>query len=258
MTPWSKAYWSLVWELTRTEFKLRDQGTILGFLWTLLYPAMMFSVMYVVFVKWFGNHIPLYGPYLVIGIVQWQFFDRATTTGFSSLRRRQGLIRNFSFASEITVIAGVGSVFLSYIFEMAVVLVLIRIWGVPVSPSWLFLPLHMAALSAFSLAMALVLALLSVEFQDMERTWSVLVGAAIYLTPVFYPLNMISPKFQTYMKLNPMLHLLVGFRSSLLPDSAASLFRPAIILAGSLAVVLASIAVFQKRALAISDRIILP
>ena len=248
----------MVWELTRTEFKLRDQGTILGFLWTLLYPAIMFSVMYVVFVKWFGNNIPQYGPYLVIGIVQWQFFDRATSTGFSSLRRRAGLIRNFSFASEITVIAGVGSVFLSYVFEMAVVLVLIRIWGIPLSSSWLALPLHVAALLSLSLATALILALLSVEFQDMERTWSVLVSAAIYLTPVFYPLSMISPKFQGYMKLNPMLHVIVGFRSCLLPDALAYDVRPTVILAGSLAVVLASIAVFQKRALAISDRIILP
>jgi ABC-type polysaccharide/polyol phosphate export permease len=258
MSPWSKTYWSLVWELTRTEFKLRDQGTVLGFLWTLLYPAMMFTVMYVVFVKWLGNHVPQYGPYLLIGIVQWQFFDRATTTGFSSLRRRASLLRNFSFASEITVIAGVGSVFLSYVFEMAVLLALIRVCGVPFSPSWLALPLHVAALLSLSLAVALVLALLSVEFQDMERTWSVLITAAFYLTPVFYPLSVISPRFQPYMKLNPMLHVIVGFRACLLPDSPPYFLRPALILAGSLAAALSAIAVFQKRALAISDRIILP
>lgn len=258
MKPWSKTYWSLVWELTRTEFKLRDQGTILGFLWTLLYPAVMFSVMYVVFVKWFGNHVPQYGPYLVIGIVQWQFFEKATTTGFTSLRRRAGLLRNFSFASEIAVISGVGSVFLSYLFEMAVMLVLIRLWGVPVSPAWVSLPLHMAALAALTLATALVLALLSVEFQDMERTWSVLTLAAFYVTPVFYPLSVISAEFHPLMKLNPMLHAIMGFRSCLLPNSEAYLFAPSIILAASLAAVFASIAVFQRRALAISDRIILP
>ena len=38
-------YWFLLWELTRTEFKLRDQGTLLGFLWTLLHPALMFIVL---------------------------------------------------------------------------------------------------------------------------------------------------------------------------------------------------------------------
>lgn len=257
MRPWSRAYWSLVWELTRTEFKLRDQGTILGFLWTLLYPALMFTVMYVVFVKWFGNHVPLYGPYLVIGIVQWQFFDRATTIGFSSLRRRAPLLRNFSFASEIAVIAGVGSVFLSYVFEVAVMLILVRVWGAPVGSAWLALPLHMAALLSLTLAAALVLALLSVELQDMERTWSILVTAALYVTPVFYPLSVISPRFQSYMRLNPMLHVIMGFRSCLLPDSPSYVW-PGLIVAGSLAVVFAAIAAFQKYALAISDRIILP
>jgi ABC-2 type transport system permease protein len=248
----------LVWELTRTEFKLRDQGTILGFLWTLLYPAMMFAVMYAVFVKWLGNNVPQYGPYLIIGIVQWQFFDRATSTGFSSLRRRAGLLRNFSFASEITVIAGVGSVFLSYLFEMAVLLLLVRFCRIPVSPRWFILPLHMAVLLSIALATALILALLSVEFQDMERTWSVLITAAFYLTPVFYPLSVIAPKFHPYMELNPMLHVITGFRSCLLPNAAAYNSRPAVILAASVAAVFASIAVFQKRALAISDRIILP
>jgi ABC-type polysaccharide/polyol phosphate export permease len=255
----SKNYWSLVWELTRTEFKLRDQGTFLGFLWTLLHPAMMFTVIYVVFVKWLGNHVPLYGPYLVIGLVQWQFFDKATTTGFANLRRKAGLIRNFSFASEITVIAGVGSVFLSYVFEMAVLLVLLGLWGVRPALSWLALPLHVATLTALTLATALVLALLSVEFQDMERTWSVLITAAFYVTPVFYPLSVISERFQPYMKLNPMLHVIAGFRSCLLPNSPAEgVLRPALVLAGSLAAALAAVALFQKRALAISDRVILP
>ena len=258
MRPWSTTYWSLVWELTRTEFKLRDQGTMLGFLWTLLHPAMIFSVTYIVFVKWFGNHVPRYGSYLLIGIVQWQFFDKATTTGFSNLRRKAGLLRNFSFASEITVIAGVGSVFLSYVFETAVLMILIRVCGVPFSPSWLALPLHIAALLSLSLAFALVLALLSVEFQDMERTWSVLVTAAFYVTPVFYPLSIVAEKYHPYMKLNPMLHVIMGFRSGLLPDSPAYVLPPALILAASLAVVAAAVAVFQKRALEISDRIILP
>ena len=258
MRPWFKSYWSLVWELTRTDFKLRDQGTILGFLWTLLHPAMMFTVQYLVFVKWLGNHVPNYGPFLLIGIVSWQFFDKATTAGLSSLRRKAGLIKNFRVASEITVIAGVGSVFLSYAFELAVLLILLRLVGIPFSPSWLALPLQVAALLALSLAVGLVLALLSVEFQDVERAWSVLTTAAFYLTPVFYPLSIISPKYLPYMKLNPMLHVIMGFRSSLLPDSAPYDMRPAIILAGSLAVVIGAICIFQKRALAISDRIILP
>jgi ABC-2 type transport system permease protein len=258
MPPSSKAYWSLVWELTRTEFKLRDQGTIFGFLWSLLYPAMMFTVMYVVFVKWFGSNVPNYGPYLVIGLVQWQFFDRATTTGFTSLRRRAGLLRNFSFASEITVIAGVGCVFISYLFETVVMLFLVHLWGAPVSASWLMLPLDIAALVALALATALLLALLSVEFQDMERTWSVLVTAAFYVTPVFYPLTVIAPKYHRYMKLNPMLHVIWGFRSCLLPGSVAYAATPAAILAASVSATLLLVVVFQKRALAISDRIILP
>lgn len=256
--PWSKPYWSLVWELTRTEFKLRDQGTVFGFFWTLLHPAMMFTVLYVVFVKWLGHHVAQYGSYLIIGLVQWQFFEKATTAGFSNLRRKATLLRNFKFASEITVLAGVGSVFVSYVFEIAVMLFFVRLSGVPFTPDWLLLPLHMAALLALSLAAALILALLSIEFQDMERIWSVLIAAGFYLTPVFYPIEVIAPEYHRYMRLNPMLHIISGFRGCLLPDSPASAAPPALIGLASLVLGLAAIAVFRKCSLKISDRIILP
>jgi len=256
--PWSRAYWFLVWELTRCEFKVRDQGTLLGFLWTLLHPALMFVVLYAVFMKWLGRRMDLYGPYLLIGLVQWQFFEKATAVGFTSLRRKGLLIRNFNFAREIVVIAGVGSVFLSYALEMAVMLVFLRVWGIPASASWLALPLHAAALLALTLATALTLALMSVEFQDLERAWSVLTTAGFYLTPVIYPLSVVSPEYRPYLALNPMLHVVAGFRSCLLPAYPPYSARPALIAAVSLAVGAAAVAAFQARARLISDRVIAP
>jgi ABC-2 type transport system permease protein len=256
--PWSKPYWSLVWELTRSEFKLRDQGTVFGFFWTLLHPAMMFTVLYVVFVKWLGHQVPRYGSYLIVGLVQWQFFEKATTAGFSNLRRKAPLLRNFKFASEITVLAGVGSVFVSYVFEVAVMIFFVRLSGVPFTPAWLLLPLHMAALLAVSLATALILALLSIEFQDMERIWSVLLATGFYLTPVFYPIGVIAPEYHRYMRLNPMLHMIAGFRGCMLADSPPEYGLPAAIGVCALAMTLAGVAVFRKYSLKISDRIILP
>jgi len=257
MRPWTPAYWSLVWELARTEFKLRDQGTVLGFFWTLLHPALMFAVLYAVFVRWLGRGVDFYGAYLLIGLVQWQFFEKATSVGFASLRQKALLIKNFNFAREITVIAGVGSVFLSYIFELAVLLVFLRASGIPFAISWLMLPLHVAALVLLTLATALILALMSVEFQDMQRSWSVLTTAGFYLTPVFYPLSVISPSYRPYMELNPMLHVVAGFRACLLPR-AENYGVPLLIAAVSGLAALAAVAIFQARARLISDRIISP
>jgi ABC-type polysaccharide/polyol phosphate export permease len=257
MRPWTKAYWSLVWELTRTEFKLRDQGTLLGFFWTLLHPALMFAVLYAVFVRWLGRGVDFYGAYLLIGLVQWQFFEKATSVGFASLRQKALLIKNFNFAREITVIAGVGSVFLSYVLELAVLLLFLRASGIPLALPWLMLPLQVASLLILTLATALVLALMSVEFQDMERSWSVLTTAGFYLTPVFYPMSVISPAYRSYMELNPMLHVVAGFRACLLPR-AESYGVPLVITAVFAVAGLAAVSIFQTRARLISDRIISP
>jgi ABC-type polysaccharide/polyol phosphate export permease len=256
MRPWSKAYWSLVWELTRTEFKVRDQGTLLGFLWTLLHPALMFAVLYTVFVKWLGHRVDLYGPYLIIGLVQWQFFEKATTIGFSGLRRKSLLLKNFNFAREIVVLAGVGSVFLSYLLETLVMLAFVRLLHVPFAWKWLALPLHAAALLSLATATALILGLLSVEFQDLERVWSVLTTAGFYLTPVIYPMSMVSPSYSSLLQLNPMLHVVTGFRSALMPNDPPYEAQSAALLLASLAVALAAIVVYQTRARLISDRVI--
>ena len=141
MRRFSPSYWFLFWELTRTEFKLRDQGTALGFAWTLLHPALMFIVLYTLFINWLGKFVDQYAAYLIIGLVQWQFFEKATMLGLGSLRRKSNLIRNFRFAREIIVLSAVGSVFWSYLLETAVLMVFLLLLGIRPAASWLLLPL---------------------------------------------------------------------------------------------------------------------
>ena len=113
------AYLELLWSLTWTDFKLRDQGSVLGFLWTLLHPALIFTVLYLLFTKWMGRLVDGFAAYLLIGIVQYQFFEKSTSYALTSLRRKTLLVRNFKFPREILVFASVGSVFISYLLEMA-------------------------------------------------------------------------------------------------------------------------------------------
>lgn len=254
MRPWSPAYWSLVWELTRTEFKLRDQGTILGFLWTLLHPALIFVVLYSLFIKWLGHHTDSYAAYLLIGLVQWQFFEKSTTLGLTSLRRKASLIRNYDFAREIVVLAAVGSVFLSYLLEMAVMIIILVAAGLPPGASWLLLPALMAASLLFALGTSLILALGSVEFQDLERIWGILTTAGFYATPIFYPLKIVSAEHQWVMRLNPLVYLLEGVRGCILPGVAVPWLGLAVVIVLAGGATAASITLFHRGSGWISDR----
>jgi lipopolysaccharide transport system permease protein len=256
--PWSPSYWALAWELTRTEFKLRDQGTVLGFFWTLLHPALMFLVLHALFIKWFGRHVEDYPSYLLIGLVQWQFFEKSTTAGLSSLRRKSALLRNFDFAREIVVLSSVGAVFLSFALELAVMLAFLAWWGGGPSASWLAAPALALLSLAVSAAASLVLALVSAEFEDLERIWALLLTAGFYLTPVFYPLHLISEDYHGLMALNPMLHVIGAWRACLLAGGRFDAGGAAAVAVAAGAVIAASLMAFRRWERWVSDRVIAP
>ncbi len=86
----SKENRALIAELVRTDFKLRYQGSVLGYLWSVLKPLMLFAILYVVFVKFLriGTDIPHFAIYLLFGIVLWSFFAEMTGHGLSSIVAR--------------------------------------------------------------------------------------------------------------------------------------------------------------------------
>src|SRR5581483_3057731 len=89
---------SLIRELVRSDFKLRYQNSVLGYLWSLLRPLLMFGVLYVVFTKVIkvGGSIPYYPSYLLLGLVLWTFFVEATVAGMNAIVGRGDMIRKVS------------------------------------------------------------------------------------------------------------------------------------------------------------------
>src|ERR1700733_2566586 len=92
-------------ELVRTDFKLRYQGSVLGYAWSLLRPLLMFAILYVVFVKVFplGKGIPHYPVYLFMGIMLWNFFLETTVQSLGSIVSRGDLIRKIRIPRWIIV-----------------------------------------------------------------------------------------------------------------------------------------------------------
>src|SRR5665213_3236053 len=98
---------ALVSELVRTDFKLRYQGSVLGYAWSLLRPLLLFIILYVVFVKFLklGNGIPHFPVYLLLGIVMWNFFYELTVQGLGSIVGRGDLIRKIRIPRWIIVLS---------------------------------------------------------------------------------------------------------------------------------------------------------
>ena len=90
-----RRFWLITFTLAMTEFKIRYFGSVLGYLWSLMRPLMLFGVLYVVFthVVRFGGDIEHYPLKLLLAIVIWSYFAEATGQAVASLVQRESLLR---------------------------------------------------------------------------------------------------------------------------------------------------------------------
>ncbi len=99
----------LLRELIKTDFKLRYQGSAIGYLWSILKPLMMFTIMYLVFVRFlrFDDGTPHYAVGLLLAMIFWGFFTEATNMGMLSIVSRGDLLRKLNFPKQTIVISSV-------------------------------------------------------------------------------------------------------------------------------------------------------
>ena len=184
----------LLKELTKTDFKLRYQGSVLGYLWALLRPLMMFAILYVVFAKLLkiGGDIPHYPVYLLCGTTMWSFFTECTSQGIQAIVNRGDLLRKISFPKYIVVVSATLTAVINMLINLLVIIIFALINGVTPSPTWLLAIPAIFELYLLSLGLAFLLGSINVKYRDITSIWDVLVQALFYAVPIIYPIAMVA------------------------------------------------------------------
>lgn len=218
---WNRNNRILLKELTKTDFKLRYQGSVLGYLWALLRPLMMFAIMYIVFAKLlkFGSDIPHYSVYLLCGTSMWSFFTECTNQGIQAIVQRGDLLRKISFPKYIVVVSSTLTAVINMLINLAVIIVFALINGVTPSFSWLLVPLSLIELYILSLGISLLLGAINVKYRDITSIWEVFMQALFYAVPIIYPVSMVAATSEFAAKiilLNPIAQTIQDIRYSLI------------------------------------------
>ena len=211
--------------LTKTDFKLRYQGSVLGYLWALLRPLMMFAILYIVFAKLLkiGNDIPHYPVYLLTGTAMWSFFTECTSQGIQAIILRGDLIRKISFPKYIVVISATMTAVINMLLNLVVIIIFALINGVTPSLTWLFVPLSMLELYCLSLGIALLLGAINVKYRDVSSIWDIIIQALFYATPIIYPISMVATTSNLAAKiilLSPISQAIQDIRHNLITSEA--------------------------------------
>lgn len=210
----------LLRELVITDFKLRYQGSVLGYAWSLLKPLFLFAIMYIVF----GFLIKLgsvehYAVYLLFGIVLWNFFAEATGQGMASIVSRGDLLRKISFPKYIIVLSTTISALINLTLNLVIVAILMVVNGVHLQVSAFMLPVYIIEIYTLALGLAFFLATLNVKYRDTGHIWEIVMQAAFYATPIIYPLTLVLAKSTLAAKillLNPIAQAIQDARYSLI------------------------------------------
>lgn len=222
--------------LTATEFKLRYFGSVLGYVWSLLRPLLLFVILYTVFTKIFrfGGDVPHYAVMLMLGIVMWSFFADATGAALPSFVQRESLLRKVSFPRAAIPVAISLTAAANLVLGLVVVLVLAIVDDVPVTVSWLMLLPIMAGILVFATAFALLISVLYVPLRDMSPIWEVVTQLLFWGTPIIYTIAFVPDRARELVMFNPLAVFIQEARHSLVgapvPSAATAIGGTALLL----------------------------
>jgi ABC-2 type transport system permease protein len=191
---WSR-FWHLTYNIARNEFKLKFFGSVLGYLWQLMRPLLLFGVLYVFFVLIFkvdkakGAASHYYGVQLLGSIVLFTFFAEATAGAVRSVVDRENLVRKIQFPRMVIPLSIVLLALFNLGLNLIVVLIFALISGVTPMLSWLELPLIVVTLTLFATGIAMLLSALFVNFRDIQPIWDVFSQILFYSSPVIIPVE---------------------------------------------------------------------
>jgi ABC-2 type transport system permease protein len=199
----------LLYLMAVNDFKRTYFGTVLGYLWTLARPLMLFGVLLAVFTQIFrlGSEVPHYSVLLLFNIVLFGFFSEATNIAVVSIVSQEGIVRKTQFPRLVIPLAVVLTSLFNLGLNLIVVFVFILAFGVTPMWTWLLFPVILALLIVFTTAVSMIVAALYPRFRDMAIIWSVAATVLFYATPVLYPVDKVPSTLRDFILLNPLASL---------------------------------------------------
>lgn len=224
------SYRELLGNLVRMELRAKYKSSALGFVWSLLNPAMYLVVFYVAFNLILGAGIPRYPIYLLSGLLVWNFFTTALAAGTGSIVANAGLVKKVWFPREVLAFSAIGAALVHFFLQSLVLLAALAVFRHPVDFAFLLLlPLALLTLLLLVSGLAILLSALNVYLRDIQHFLELALLAWFWMTPVIYPYPLITSHFQGSnwpALLNPVTPIVLTFQRALYGGFAGSDVSP--------------------------------
>jgi lipopolysaccharide transport system permease protein len=217
---------TILGEMVRANIKASDYHSLLGGMWSLVGTAAMLAALYLVFSRQFGQGLRSYPLYLLVGIILVNFFITATSTLLKVLIFNRDIALNSTIPRENLVLATISINAWKLGIELLLCTIVSLAQGLYGWKSVLFFLPLLAAFLALVLGIGLALSLLYCFARDVEHVWAIFSRLFLFVTPVFYTVETLSPSMRALILwLNPLTPFLEAFRALYLREGALPVLR---------------------------------
>ena len=230
----------------KKEIRGKYKGSWLGVLWTFLNPLLQLLVYSFVFPYILRVEVEHYTIFMMVALVPWTFFTTAIQIGSSSVIGEAGIIKKVYFPREIIPISVVISALVNFLITCIIMFLFILISGVGFTPYVLLFPVIVLIQTIFTLGFTFILSAITVYVQDIAHFVSIVLMLAFYATPIVYNGELLPPKFQWIIKLNPMAQVINAYRDILFYHKTPDYNGIAILGLISLAILFVGYEIFKK------------
>jgi ABC-2 type transport system permease protein len=199
----------MIFELTHRELRGKYKGSVLGFLWTYVNPLLQIVVYTFFFSKILKSGIEAFYIYLIVGMFPFNFFSGGVVQGLGSIRYQGDLVKKVYFPRQILPIVSLTVNFVNLLISFGIIysILIISGWGIKLSIQ-IWLILAMIIEYVFALGLALLLSAVEVYFRDIEHIVSVLMMVWMYVTPMFYSIDIVPDEYKIIFFCNPMFYII--------------------------------------------------
>jgi len=244
-----KKYNFLLRQLVSRDFKVKYKRSVLGVLWSLLYPLLTMAVMAIVFTNVFKFTTPgvNYLSYLMSGLVIFNYFSEASNLAMSSVVANFSLINKVYMPKYIFPLSKCVFVGINFLLSQIPLYVILIATGTGINWYHIFLPYAYLCLFLFTLGFGLILSTVSVFLRDMFYIYGVVISLWTYMTPIMYDIAIIDkPALLLVFKCNPLYWIIYFARRIMLYNTIPEINSWIYCMVFGLGTLLIGIFVFKK------------
>ena len=211
----------LIWKLAKNDFKKRYAGSYLGAVWAMVQPIVTIVMYYIVFDVIMGNGRPMaddqlpYVLFLTAGLVPWFYFSEALNSGTNALLEYNYLIKKVVFKISIIPIIKIIAATFIHVFFACVMLIIAGVYGYYPSMYTIQLVYYIFCMFILVLGMSYTTCAVMIFFRDIAQIINIGLQIGMWATPILWDINTIGPKAQMFVKINPLVYIVNGYRSAI-------------------------------------------